>query len=139
MYLRGWLRVTSFAQVAAALAGGAVLAMAAMAAVQLRAVRRGSERDQRIRDARRLITDGVETFRQEVREDRDAPAMPGAGELPACAVDVGGRAHLRMLVDGEATTPARRAPGPVRQPPGQHSGRPGPPSRTGRSGPVRGR
>lgn len=131
--------MATLAQVMAAVAGGAILAMAAMAGLHLWAAQRKSERDRRIQDARRLVVDGIETFRRQALADQDEPDAGSDGELPGDAVDVGGRAHLRMLVDGGAGTAARRVPGPHRPAPGPHISRPGPPSRTGRSGPVRGR
>lgn len=100
--------MASLAQVVAAVAAGALLTVTAMLMfkvhdLQRRSERaRGSERERRIES---VADASVETFLQQVGDVGlllDAEDEGGVGPAPD-TVEVWSKAHLRMLVDGEAS------------------------------------
>jgi hypothetical protein len=84
--------------VVTAIAGGALLGIAAAVGLRLLAIERRSERRDRVDTAVRLLLAGVETFRQECM---DRPPEPGqAADEPAdSAVEVRAKAHLRLMTE----------------------------------------
>lgn len=93
-------------QVVAAIAGGALLGIAGVLGLRLRAMERRNEQRARIETAVRVLLGGVETFRQ---EDLDRPPELGSavGQDPDSAVEVRAKAHLRLMME----RPRRKAPG----------------------------
>lgn len=116
--------MATFGQIVAAVAGGAILAIAAMLALRLHTVQRESERERRVETAVRAMVLGVETFRRGLSEDGAADAPPTRSTAPIARVDGRATARLRLIV----SRPASRG-----------TGRAAPPQRPHKSGPARGR
>lgn len=100
--------MASLAQVVAAVAAGALLAVTAMLMLKLHDVQRRAERVQRSERARRIeavAETSVETFLQQAdAAGRLLDVEDADSEVPAPdTVEVWSKAHLRMLVDGESS------------------------------------
>lgn len=97
-------------QIVAALAGGALLAVATMLVLRLRALERRAEQQRRIDTAVSAIVTGVAAFRLDWPPDAATPAERGtAAETPP-------RAHLRLIATPPATKRSGRrdSPAPAR-------------------------
>jgi hypothetical protein len=84
--------VTNVGQIVAALAGGAIVAIAAMLAVRLWVIERQNEERRRIDTAVQAIVSGVEAFRRSGPPEEGPPAQP-----PDAAAEVHTKAHLRLV------------------------------------------
>ncbi|MEV6614231.1 hypothetical protein AB0N31_10485 [Streptomyces sp. NPDC051051] len=85
--------MSNFGQLVAALAGGALLGIAAVLVVNARDVERRAERQRRIDTAVQAIVAGVESYRRDWPPDVDSEES-GAD----ASVEVYAKAHLRLLI-----------------------------------------
>lgn len=100
--------MTNSGQIVAALAGGALWAIAAMLTIRHCEARRRAERQRRIDSAARLVLDGIAEYRQQVR---DRPPEQDGHRTSGAAVEVHAKAHLRLISQQRARrNPGRLAP-----------------------------
>ncbi|MBK3630399.1 hypothetical protein JHN59_37505 [Streptomyces sp. MBT49] len=93
-------------QIVAAVAGGALLGIAAVFMIKVRTIERRAERQERVDTAVRAVLSGVESFRQDSL-DRALEHGSRPGQTTGSAVEVRAKAHLRLMVD----RPQHKAPG----------------------------
>lgn len=116
--------MADFGQVVAAVAGGAIIAIAAMLALRMHTMQRDTDRQRRIDTAVRAMVIGVETFRHQLPDDDTAGGPPAGRATPVPRADGRTAARLRLVVSRPASRTGRAAP---------------PAQRPYRSGPARGR
>lgn len=93
--------------VVTAVAGGALLGIAAAVGLRLCAIERRAARQDRVETAVRAVLNGVETFRQEGLDRSPEPGL--ATDMDAdSAVEVRAKAHLRLMMEGPRYKAPRR-------------------------------
>lgn len=100
--------MTNSGQIVAALAGGALWAIAAMLTFRQCEARRRAEQQRRIDSATRLVLDGVTEYRQQVR---DRPPEQDGHRTSGAVAEVHAKAHLHLVSrQPGARKPDRLAP-----------------------------
>ncbi|MFF5004649.1 hypothetical protein ACFY3G_17680 [Streptomyces phaeochromogenes] len=93
--------MNDLAQTVAALAGGALLAVASMLLLKLHRLQRRAEQERRIEAAARAAVEAVETFRQRTGSDHQQQVPEGSEDndvdLLSDAMEVRSKRHLTML------------------------------------------